>query len=416
MPPVTGQAPELLAAELVATRERLQEMVLELQSSHERVDLANEELTASNEELQSTNEELKSVNEDLYTLNRELEGKNDELAALNRDYDHLLASTEIGTVFLDSRPARAPLQPHVGDFLGSARARSRPARGRDPLPAGSAGALSRRLAALRLRMARESNAKSMLRRWALGARAHAAFQEGHDEGSGVVLTWTDISKIKHIADARPSNSPRTAPGCRASWMRCPMACTSSTPSTTSSTSIRYWSVSSARSTAANVTTTFTAAARNAHWCKNPEVFAGQSVRWEWTSPKGRTYDLFDMPFHNSDGTVSKLEIFHDITASKDEPAAPGRSGAAGASGALGMDAGEQPTALERRNLSLLWLRSRASSRPASSCLLGTSCPRTARTCRRPCRRRWQQGHDYKVEFRFRSARRQPAHWPRHRPP
>ena len=41
------------------------------------------------------------------------------------------------------------------------------------------------------------------------------------------------------------------------------------------------------------------------------------MRWEWTSPKGRTFDLFDMPFHNSDGTVSKLEIFHDVTASKD---------------------------------------------------------------------------------------------------
>ncbi|MDY0107989.1 MAG: protein-glutamate O-methyltransferase CheR, partial [Giesbergeria sp.] len=66
LPDVAGQPPEMLEAELLATRERLQEMVLELQASHERLDLGNEELTASNEELQSTNEELKSVNEDLY--------------------------------------------------------------------------------------------------------------------------------------------------------------------------------------------------------------------------------------------------------------------------------------------------------------------------------------------------------------
>jgi PAS domain S-box-containing protein len=50
------------------------------------------------------------------------------------------------------------------------------------------------------------------------------------------------------------------------------------------------------------------------WCKNPQVFAGQSVNWEWHSSKtGRTYDLFDTPLRNPDGSVSKLEFFHDIT-------------------------------------------------------------------------------------------------------
>ncbi len=53
------------------------------------------------------------------------------------------------------------------------------------------------------------------------------------------------------------------------------------------------------------------------WCKNPEVFAGQTVRWEWYSPKNqRTYDLLDTPLRNSDGTVSKLEIFRDVTERK----------------------------------------------------------------------------------------------------
>lgn len=50
------------------------------------------------------------------------------------------------------------------------------------------------------------------------------------------------------------------------------------------------------------------------WCKNHEVFSGQNVRWTWYSPRnGKTYDLFDTPVRNADGSVSKLEIFHDIT-------------------------------------------------------------------------------------------------------
>ncbi|MDP2156697.1 MAG: PAS domain S-box protein, partial [Nitrospirota bacterium] len=51
------------------------------------------------------------------------------------------------------------------------------------------------------------------------------------------------------------------------------------------------------------------------WCKNEEVFAGGSVRWEFTAAKtGKIYDLFDTPIRNEDGSVSKLEFFHDVTA------------------------------------------------------------------------------------------------------
>ena len=50
------------------------------------------------------------------------------------------------------------------------------------------------------------------------------------------------------------------------------------------------------------------------WCKNPEVFSGKSVRWEWHSFKAdKTYDLFDTPIRNIDGSISKLEVFHDVT-------------------------------------------------------------------------------------------------------
>ena len=50
------------------------------------------------------------------------------------------------------------------------------------------------------------------------------------------------------------------------------------------------------------------------WCRNPEVFQGRSFNWEWTSHKtGKTYDLFETPVTNDDGTVSKLQFFHDVT-------------------------------------------------------------------------------------------------------
>ena len=53
------------------------------------------------------------------------------------------------------------------------------------------------------------------------------------------------------------------------------------------------------------------------WCKSGEVFAGKTVRWEWYSFKNqRTYDLIDTPLRNPDGSVSKLEIFRDITEHK----------------------------------------------------------------------------------------------------
>ncbi len=50
------------------------------------------------------------------------------------------------------------------------------------------------------------------------------------------------------------------------------------------------------------------------WCKNLDVFVGKTVRWEWYSAKNnKTYDLLDTPLHNYDGSISKLEIFRDIT-------------------------------------------------------------------------------------------------------
>lgn len=98
----------VLEHELQATKEYLQTAVEELEASNEELTSTNEELQSTNEELQSTNEELEtakeelqSTNEELLTVNSELNNKIDEITQVNNDINNLLASTEIGTIFLD---------------------------------------------------------------------------------------------------------------------------------------------------------------------------------------------------------------------------------------------------------------------------------------------------------------------------
>lgn len=49
-------------------------------------------------------------------------------------------------------------------------------------------------------------------------------------------------------------------------------------------------------------------------CRQKEVYSGKSVRWVATSARNqKTYDFFDMPLKNADGSISRLQIFRDIT-------------------------------------------------------------------------------------------------------
>ncbi|MDN5864251.1 MAG: PAS domain-containing protein [Gammaproteobacteria bacterium] len=97
-----------LETELADTRESLQTTIEELETSNEELRASNEELQSMNEELQSTTEELEtgkeelqSTNEELLTVNQELQGKTNDLAQANDDLKNFIASTEIGTLFLD---------------------------------------------------------------------------------------------------------------------------------------------------------------------------------------------------------------------------------------------------------------------------------------------------------------------------
>jgi two-component system, chemotaxis family, CheB/CheR fusion protein len=113
-----------LEHELSSTREYLQSTNEELETSNEELQSTNEELWSANEELQSINEEmetskeeLQSVNEELNTVNAELQQKIQELTRTSNDLNNLLASTDIGTIFLDTHLNVQRFTPTMTDFI-----------------------------------------------------------------------------------------------------------------------------------------------------------------------------------------------------------------------------------------------------------------------------------------------------------
>jgi two-component system, chemotaxis family, CheB/CheR fusion protein len=98
-------------------REELQQTQTRLRTTREESESANEELRAANEELQSINEEYRSTSEELETSKEELQSINEELQTVNSelklkleavsrahsDLQNLMAATDFGTLFLDSR-------------------------------------------------------------------------------------------------------------------------------------------------------------------------------------------------------------------------------------------------------------------------------------------------------------------------
>jgi two-component system, chemotaxis family, CheB/CheR fusion protein len=115
---VSQQQLAALEAELGTTKESLQAAIEQLEASNEELQASNEELQSANEELQSTNEELQSVNEELYTVNAEHQRKIAELTELTNDMDNLLASTEVGTIFLDGQLRIRKFTPQAATTFG----------------------------------------------------------------------------------------------------------------------------------------------------------------------------------------------------------------------------------------------------------------------------------------------------------
>jgi two-component system, chemotaxis family, CheB/CheR fusion protein len=97
-----------LSEELQQTKERLRATLEqhetvseEHRAAHEELQAINEEMRSATEELETSKEELQSVNEELTTINQELKDKMEEVGRANADLQNLMASTDIGTIFLD---------------------------------------------------------------------------------------------------------------------------------------------------------------------------------------------------------------------------------------------------------------------------------------------------------------------------
>jgi PAS domain S-box-containing protein len=73
----------------------------ELKASNEELQAMNEEMRSATEELETSKEELQSVNEELVTVNSELKSSVEDLSRTNGDLNNLMASSDIGTIFLD---------------------------------------------------------------------------------------------------------------------------------------------------------------------------------------------------------------------------------------------------------------------------------------------------------------------------
>ncbi|MEO6445290.1 MAG: chemotaxis protein CheB [Gemmatimonadaceae bacterium] len=113
-----------LEAELRLTKDRLRLTVdqhdvtiADLKASNEELQAINEELRAASEEVEASKEELQSVNEELITVNQELKDIVDELSRANGDLQNLMASTDIGTIFLDRQLKINRYTPRVLDLF-----------------------------------------------------------------------------------------------------------------------------------------------------------------------------------------------------------------------------------------------------------------------------------------------------------
>jgi two-component system CheB/CheR fusion protein len=89
--------------QLRITIEQYETAVEEYKATNEELQAINEELRAATEELETSKEELQSVNEELVTVNQEMKHKVEEVGQSNNDLQNLMASTEIGTIFLDRK-------------------------------------------------------------------------------------------------------------------------------------------------------------------------------------------------------------------------------------------------------------------------------------------------------------------------
>ncbi len=202
-----------------ADRARVAELERELEDTREELhgavrslEIAGDEQKAINENTLSVNEEFQSTNEELLTSKEELQSLNEELTALNsqlqetleqqrtsaNDLQNVLYSTDVATLFLDAdlkirffTPATKALFNVIKTDVG------RPLTDLHSLAADEALAGDARhvlITSLPIEREIETSTGTWSRR-VLPYRTH------DDAIEGVVITFTDVTARKHIAEA-----------------------------------------------------------------------------------------------------------------------------------------------------------------------------------------------------------------------
>jgi two-component system CheB/CheR fusion protein len=209
-PAAEGEAPHSdvrqLEDELKITREELSSTIEQLEQSNEHLKASNEEVTSANEELQSANEELETSKEELQSLNEELNAVNSrlqekvvELELAGNDVTNLLTSGDTATIFLDRQLRVRRFTPAVTKLLSLVEADAGRLIGDIHRKFHDDGLLldARRVLVDLLPASAEVQAEDG--DWYL--RRILPYRTKEDRIEGVVITFSDVTDLKQLADA-----------------------------------------------------------------------------------------------------------------------------------------------------------------------------------------------------------------------
>jgi len=195
-----------LEQELEATKIELQHAIRSLETSSEEQTAINDEALSVNEEYQSTNEELLASKEELQSLNEELNALNTQLQeTLDRqrttadDLQNVLYSTDVATIFLDTRfnirfftPATKALFNVIASDIG------RPLTDLKSLAADDA-LLDDARKVLKNHTPVEREIEGQSGYWFI--RRILPYRASDERTKGVVITYEDVTERRRTADA-----------------------------------------------------------------------------------------------------------------------------------------------------------------------------------------------------------------------
>ncbi|MFV3131954.1 chemotaxis protein CheB, partial [Niveispirillum sp. KHB5.9] len=203
----TGDVPvRALERELDHTR-------TELEAAIRNLELAGVEQKAIAQEALSINEEYQSANEELLTSKEELQSLNEELTALNsqlhetlerqrttaNDLQNVLYSTDVATIFLDPRLAIRFFTPATRSLFSILPGDvGRPLADLSSLAADGA-LIADAQSVLRSCVPMEREIEARTGAWYL--RRVLPYRTQDDRVEGVVITFTDITERRHVANA-----------------------------------------------------------------------------------------------------------------------------------------------------------------------------------------------------------------------